>query len=452
MKAIIFIVFLFTTLYSQDSVKEPFKADERYKTDILLIVAHPDDETAIGGFLVKSIYDDKKKVSIIYTNRGEGGGNSYNIEQSTSMGLIREIEVRKAASKLGIENVWFLDGRDTPGQDVFASLRQVNHGAALEQVVRIIRLTRPEVILTWLPHFVAGENHGDHQAAGVIATEAFDLSGNPAVYPTQIAFPREYYDINNIGEGLNPWQPKKIYYFSDREEELSAPGPAFDLSGISSEKKVAYSKLAAELHTPHLTQGDVAEIAAEAIEKNDYSGMEKWLKKFKLIFGKSHVGGKPEDDVFNGITTEVIHYVPLQTFNPEKTNSIILKPGGAFEYYRQFHRMHNIDHLTKLVNPEIMITAGSYFHFPVLIQNGSNDTITVELTSDKPENWQEYSGSGIYKIAPNSVYPVQTFFGAPSEINGGKPDVIITWKGRMNGREIGDIKMSIQLVEWNLPQ
>jgi len=45
-------------------------------------------------------------------------------------------------------------------------------GKVLEQAVRIVRLTRPEVVLTWLPCYVAGENHDDHQAAGVIATAA----------------------------------------------------------------------------------------------------------------------------------------------------------------------------------------------------------------------------------------------------------------------------------------
>ena len=30
--------------------------DERYEADILLIVAHPDDETAVTGYLAKAIY------------------------------------------------------------------------------------------------------------------------------------------------------------------------------------------------------------------------------------------------------------------------------------------------------------------------------------------------------------------------------------------------------------
>jgi len=68
---------------------------------------------------------------------------------------------------------------------VLHSLETWGHGASLEQVVRLVRLTRPEVILTWLPVYVAGENHDDHQAAGVLATEAFDLSGDPVAFAEQ---------------------------------------------------------------------------------------------------------------------------------------------------------------------------------------------------------------------------------------------------------------------------
>ena len=121
------------------------------------------------------------------------------------------MELRHAMTQLGVDNVWFLDGRDTPSQNVLQSLAAWHHGAALEEVVRMVRLTRPEVIMTWLPGFFIGENHGDHQASGVLATEAFDMAGDPAVFPAQLAAPVRINET--LLEGLRPWQPKKIYYF-----------------------------------------------------------------------------------------------------------------------------------------------------------------------------------------------------------------------------------------------
>jgi LmbE family N-acetylglucosaminyl deacetylase len=286
---IILLVNLFAPSLRSQSVSDLPEPDKRFKSDILLVLAHPDDETAIGSYLAKVIFDDQKKVSVIYLNRGNGGGNSIGFEQSMALANIREVEVRKALAKFEIFNVWILGGQDTPGQDVFHSLHNAGHGRILENIIRLVRLTRPEVMITWIPIFVAGENHGDHQAAGVLATEAFDLAGDPTVFPTQVTLPRDRLDINNFQEGLQPWQTKKLYFFSDREEPLKAIGPSFDISMISDTKKVPYYQLAAELHTPHLVQGEVAEVGIKALETGNFKDFIAWLSRYNLIFGKSLV-------------------------------------------------------------------------------------------------------------------------------------------------------------------
>src|ERR1700759_4745724 len=154
-------------------LREP---DARYKVDILLVVAHPDDEGAATAYLARAI-DEGKRVAVVYGTRGNSGGNEVGMEQASALAAIREIEARPSLSLLGIENVWFLNGKDTASQNVLNSLSTWNHGEALQQLVRLVRLTRPEVILTFMPGTFVGEDHGDHQAAGVLATEAFDLSG-----------------------------------------------------------------------------------------------------------------------------------------------------------------------------------------------------------------------------------------------------------------------------------
>src|SRR5215472_18763518 len=228
--------------------------DERFKTDILVIVAHPDDETAVSGYLAKAIFDEHKRVSVIFGTRGNGGGNEAGFEQADSLSAVREIEAREALATLGVLHVWFLDGPDTPGQDVLRSLETWHHGEALAKAVRLVRLTRPEVILTWLPAYVAGENHDDHQAAGVIATEAFDLAGDPTAFPEQVAAPRNRTGIGNLTEGLQPWQAKKLYYFSDavNTDFLKGKGPVYSTTDISPSKHEPYYKLAAEEMAYHL--------------------------------------------------------------------------------------------------------------------------------------------------------------------------------------------------------
>src|SRR5947199_1096832 len=86
--------------------------DERFKADILLIVAHPDDETMITGYLARAIYDQHRRVAVIYGTRGDGGGNTVGEEQAASLGAVREIEARRACASMGIMNVWLLNGPD----------------------------------------------------------------------------------------------------------------------------------------------------------------------------------------------------------------------------------------------------------------------------------------------------------------------------------------------------
>src|SRR5204862_133136 len=220
-------------------------------------------ESVVSSYLARAIFDQGKRVAVIYGTRGDGGGNTAGPEQAASLGAIREIEARRALATLGVENVWFLDGRDTPSQDVLQSLETWHHGAALEQAVRLVRLTRPEVVMTWLPSFVIGENHGDHQAAGVIATEAFDLAANAAAFPSQIGPSRDRTGIGNLTEGLAPWQPKKLYYFSDRADVAAfrSHGPSYASTAVSPSKKRPYYEFTAQALAFHRTQGDEGRVA-----------------------------------------------------------------------------------------------------------------------------------------------------------------------------------------------
>ena len=115
-------------------------ADARYKADILLVVAHPDDEGAATAYLARAI-DEGKRVAVVYGTRGSSGANEVGAEQAAALGAVREIEARHALLMLGIENVWFLGGKDTASQNVLQSLSNWNHGETLQRLVRLMRLT-----------------------------------------------------------------------------------------------------------------------------------------------------------------------------------------------------------------------------------------------------------------------------------------------------------------------
>ena len=276
--------------------------DDRYKADVLLVVGHPDDDALISAYLAKLSFDEHKRIAAIVCTQGDGGGNAIAAEAGAALGQVRVQEARRALDSLGIVNVWFLGNHDTPAQNVLWSLDRWNHGRTLDEMVRLVRLTRPEIIVTMLPDQVAGENHADHQAAGVIATEAFDLAGNPTVFPEQVSAPRELQGMSNLTEGLQPWQPKKIYYITDAFENysqywhdakadspyranfLKGAGPEYATTGISPSRHISYGQIAAEEQVFYMTQE--GNLGKESIAKGDYGEFEQPVR---FIFGKSVV-------------------------------------------------------------------------------------------------------------------------------------------------------------------
>ena len=46
------------------------KPDDRYKADVLLIVAHPDDDTGVLNYITRASLDEHKRVAVIFSTRG----------------------------------------------------------------------------------------------------------------------------------------------------------------------------------------------------------------------------------------------------------------------------------------------------------------------------------------------------------------------------------------------
>src|SRR5260370_6061219 len=73
--------------------------DERYKADILLVVAHPDDEGAATPYLARAL-DEHKRVAVVICTRGSSGANQACPEQAAALGDSRQIEARHALRTL----------------------------------------------------------------------------------------------------------------------------------------------------------------------------------------------------------------------------------------------------------------------------------------------------------------------------------------------------------------
>jgi len=425
--------------------------DERFKADILVIVAHPDDETAVGPYLARAIFDQHKRVAVIYGTPGNGGGDAQGNAQAAALGAIRQTEAREAMAAFGVLHVWFLCGTDTPGQNVLQSLETWDHGKALGETVRLIRLTRPEVIMTWLPVYAAGENHDDHQASGVIATEAFDLAADATAFPEQISQPRNRDGIMNLTEGLLPWQPKKLYYFTDalHFEFLQRQGPSYNSMDVSPSRHRSYYQLATESAAHHLTQGDSGQAAKWALE----GGPEFIYAKepVSLVLGKSLVAGTTTGDVWEGIEPRELPFSPVTGYRPEARHGVSVELGGPWAFYKLFWKAHNIDHLRDLIpTPEVAVGNGQPVHVPLLIHNDTDHAVEVTIQTALGPGWKELHGAGRYPVRPHETYPVEMEYSSPST---DKPEwQTLSWRLEAPGQTVGTITLRVMTDSPGLPQ
>ena len=448
-----------------EKVKAP---DERYKADILIVVAHPDDEAFFTPYAAKAIYDMHKRVAVIFSTHGGSGVNRFSAERGPAMANEREIEARQACAKLGITNVWFLDGKDTPSQNLLNSFANWGHGENLEKLIGLIRLTRPEVIFTHFPGVFIGENHGDHQATGVLVVQAFDLAADSTVFPSQLAGPMSHYE--SYLSNLRPWQAKKIYFGSDASEDkqFKGAGPTYSVREVSPSQKKPYWRLAIDSAMAHRTQfpeeiDRLTKMSDEELEKtmND-PNTGWWGEPSTLIFGKSVVGGKPTDDVFANIDakpqkgySEAAVSCGNRLNPPVAENLPRLELAGPWGFYADFYPGHGLCQIPAAKVPEIGVKAGTTLIVPLTIRHDPTKTLTVSLKVKAPAGWNVGDGAGALLLPAEESSYVPVHIDTP-KLSAEELKKTVAQEVRVSaeadGKTAGDVTLRVLLRAAGLPE
>ena len=198
---------------AQPSSVNPKQGAALLKTDIMGVFAHPDDETGMAATLARYALGQTSVVANVYCTRGEGGGNMVGTQSGAALGALREAELRDCLTTLGVRYAYFLDQLDWAyTESIAATLEKWGKEQTLERLVHFVRALRPEIIVTMNPAPTPGQ-HGHHQAAALLATEAFSAAADPKRFPHQLT-----------KEGLSIWQPRKLF-FSGGSGEIIATIP-----------------------------------------------------------------------------------------------------------------------------------------------------------------------------------------------------------------------------------
>jgi LmbE family N-acetylglucosaminyl deacetylase len=415
--------------------------DARFKADILLVSPHPDDESTIAGYLAKAAVDEHRRIAVVFTTRGDAGGNLVGTEQGQALGEIREAETRQALGFLGITNVWFLRVPDTPGEDVsdvLRSLGNAHHGEALAQLVRFMRITRPEVVIAMLPATVVGENHEDHQASAVIATEAFDLAGDPTWFPEQLGAAEDRLWYGNLMEGLRAWQPKKLYYYTDAThfEFMKGKGPEYPMTAVSPARHESYGRLAAEETGFHLTQyGDQV---AHDLATNNLAFYEQTLP---FVLAKSLVSSLPTADIMDAVGGAPVAFAPVAGYRTASMPDFSVELGGGWAFYRRFYQAHDLAVMSDLLPPELGVGSRSHVSVPLVLHNNTAQDVTFHLNAQLPPGWTVDSTSAQHSHPwPATSFLVAAHSDAAVRIRVVSPTVAqstwqnLTWTATVNGQ------------------
>ena len=159
---------------------------------LLLVHAHPDDETINNGVTMAKYAELGAQVTLVTCTRGEEGEvlvtelANLASDKDDKLGEHREIELKDAMAQLGINDFRFLGApskkwRDsgmmgTPANDRGDVFWQADLDEASNELVKIILEIKPQVLITY--DEFGGYGHPDHIKAHRVAMRAAELAAN----------------------------------------------------------------------------------------------------------------------------------------------------------------------------------------------------------------------------------------------------------------------------------
>ncbi len=283
---------------------------------LVMVGAHPDDESFGAGGTLAYYVQQGVKVYYICGTRGEVGEVPPEMMDGySSIAQLRTHELECAARELGLTEVIFLGYRDSG----MAGSPDNGHPEALaaapvDEIASIItahlRNLKPQVVLTFDP--IGGYHHPDHIMIHNATVKAFHAAGDPAQYPEK-------------GE---PYQPQKLYFHVFPHKLLKFTVRMWKLMGrdvhhFGKNKDIDLWEMVQDEFPVHT----VIKLTKEAVETGEKaaachasqlggggSGTRRGLREYiNLLFGRKdtfmrgwpEVKGKvKEKDLFEGVVLE----------------------------------------------------------------------------------------------------------------------------------------------------
>lgn len=169
--------------------------EQKYEArSVLVVVAHPDDAEFMAAGTIGKWAREGKRINYVLCTSGDKGTSDRALSPA-KLAEIRRVEQREACTRLGVEDLTFLDYEDGVLQNTLALRRDI---------VREIRRFKPDVIVCQDPTTRWSAqgylNHADHRAAGDATLDAvYPSARDPHVFPELLC------------EGFEPHKVVEVY-------------------------------------------------------------------------------------------------------------------------------------------------------------------------------------------------------------------------------------------------
>jgi N-acetyl-1-D-myo-inositol-2-amino-2-deoxy-alpha-D-glucopyranoside deacetylase len=232
-----------------------------YPRRLLLVHAHPDDETINNGATMAKYAADGAHVTLVTCTLGEEGEvltpglEHLAADAEDGLGEHRISELATAMEALAVTDHRFLGGpgryRDSgmmgvPSNDRPECFWRADVDDAAPQLVEIVREVRPQVLVTYDEN--GGYGHPDHIQTHRVALRAYELAADASYRP-------------DLGA---PWQIDKVYYCAFPRSLLKAGIDALRDAG-----DVSFSEWESIENADFVVDDDLVTTAVDATEHID---------------------------------------------------------------------------------------------------------------------------------------------------------------------------------------
>src|SRR5688572_1676933 len=272
---------------------------------VLVIAAHPDDEdTQLITWLARGRHVETAYLSL---TRGDGGQNIIGNQLGEALGVIRTEELL-AARRIDGGRQYFTRAYDFGfSKSADEAFRHWRKPEILRDVVTVMRSFKPHVVVSMFSG-TPRDGHGQHQAAGILAREAYDVAGDAARM------------LASETNSLAPWTALKFYRgaWAARDQAGSLRVNVGEFNPMLGR---SYAEIAGESRSEHKSQAfgslepkgaRFTQIRREASRVNDaqpiesehsmFDGIDTTWSRFKTV-GASPVLAALIDRVQSGIRT-----------------------------------------------------------------------------------------------------------------------------------------------------